>query len=236
MTQNDAPRGALSRRAALALGAGLPLIVRGAAAQDLPARPMRIIVPYTPGGTTDIATRLVGFEPLSRVIGQPVVVENRPGANSIVGATAAATAAPDGTTLVMVLPAHAANATLQAGKMPFDAITSFAPVSLVVQAPLVLAGSKHIPAEDFRGFIDYIRAHPGRVNYGCEAASAPPRISPWSRCACASADHGARALSRAQPALQDLMAGNVGLMFDTYSTLKPQFEAGDVHSPSASPR
>ena len=82
-----------------------------------------------------VATRLVA-DPLSKVLGQPVVVENRPGANSIVGAAAAASSPPDGYTLVMVLPAHAANATLQAGKLPFDPTAGFAPVSLVVTAPL----------------------------------------------------------------------------------------------------
>lgn len=227
MTKHNAPQRDLSRRAALALGAGLPLIARGAAAQELPARPMRIIVPYTPGGTTDIATRLVA-EPLSRVIGQPVVVENRPGANSIVGAAAAASAAPDGTTLVMVLPAHAANATLQAGKMPFDALASFAPVSLVVQAPLVLAGSKHIPAEDFRGFVDYIRANPGKVNYGSSGIGATAHLAMEQLRLRTGLVMEHIPYRGTQPALQDLMAGNIGLMFDTYSTLKPQFEGGNV--------
>jgi tripartite-type tricarboxylate transporter receptor subunit TctC len=143
MKISDLAAPAVSRRALMAFGA---LAATGAAAQTAgyPNRPIRIIVPYTPGGTTDIATRLVG-EPLSKVLGQPVVVENRPGANSIVGVAAAATSPADGYTIVMVLPAHAANATLQAGKMPFDAITSFTPLSLVVTAPLVLAGSKHVP-------------------------------------------------------------------------------------------
>ena len=132
----------LSRRKVLALGAAAGGMVgaKRAAAADYPSRPVRIIVPYTPGGTTDIAARLVA-EPLSRALGQPVVVENRPGANSIIGAGAAASSAADGHTVVMVLPAHAANATLQAGKLPFDPVASFSPVSLVVTAPLVLAGS-----------------------------------------------------------------------------------------------
>lgn len=227
MTVHDTPRRGLSRRAALGAAAGLALAARGASAQDWPSRPLRIIVPYTPGGTTDIATRLVA-EPLSRVLGQPVVVENRPGANSIVGAAAAASSPPDGYTLVMVLPAHAANATLQAGKMPFDALASFAPVSLVVQAPLVLAGSRHVPAEDFRGFVEYIRARPGRVNYGSSGIGATAHLAMEQLQLRTGLRMEHVPYRGTQPALQDLMAGNIGLMFDTYSTLKPQFEAGNV--------
>ena len=219
---------AVTRRTGLAAVAGFALASRGASAQqDWPARPRRIIVPYTPGGTTDIATRLVA-EPLSRVLGQPVVVENRPGANSIVGAAAAASSPPDGYTLVMVLPAHAANATLQAGKMPFDALSSFAPVSLVVQAPLVLAGSKHVPAEDFRGFVEYIRARPGRVNYGSSGIGATAHLAMEQLRLRLNLTMEHVPYRGTQPALQDLMAGNIGLMFDTYSTLKPQFEAGNI--------
>ncbi|MBR0669922.1 Bug family tripartite tricarboxylate transporter substrate binding protein [Neoroseomonas soli] len=227
MTTQTARARALSRRVALALAGALPFAARGAKAQEWPTRPLRIIVPYTPGGTTDIATRLVA-EPLSRVLGQPVVVENRPGANSIVGAAAAASSPADGYTLVMVLPAHAANATLQAGKMPFDALASFAPVSLVVQAPLVLAGSKHVPAENLRGFMDHIRARPGRVNYGSSGIGATAHLAMEQLQLRTGLRMEHVPYRGTQPALQDLMAGNIGLMFDTYSTLKPQFEAGTV--------
>lgn len=226
MTDASAPRRFVSRRAALGL-ATLPFAAGIASAQTLPDRPIRIIVPYTPGGTTDIATRLVA-EPLSRVIGQPVVVENRPGANSIVGAAAAAQSAPDGTTLVMVLPAHAANATLQAGRMPFDALESFTPVSLVVTAPLVMAGSKHIDAQDFRGFVDYIRANPGKVNYGSSGIGATAHLAMEQLRIKLGLSMEHIPYRGTQPALQDLMAGNLGLFFDTYSPLRPQFEAGTV--------
>ncbi|MCB4822710.1 Bug family tripartite tricarboxylate transporter substrate binding protein [Roseicella aerolata] len=216
----------LSRRAVLALGAlagGAP----AAWAMDYPTRPVRIIVPYTPGGTTDIATRLVG-EPLSKALGQPVVVENRPGANSIVGAAAAATSAPDGHTLVMVLPAHAANATLQAGKLPFDALAGFAPVSLVVSAPLVLAGSKHIQAQTLRDYLDYARRNPGKVNYGSSGIGATAHLAMELLKMRTGVQMEHIPYRGTQPALQDLMAGNIGLMFDTLSPLKPQFEAGNV--------
>jgi tripartite-type tricarboxylate transporter receptor subunit TctC len=152
------------RRAALALGA-LAGAKREARAADYPTRPVRVIVPYTPGGFTDLSTRLVA-EPLSRALGQPVVVENRPGANSIVGAGAAASSPSDGYTMLMVLPAHAANATLQAGKMPFDPDASFAPISLVATSPLVLASGKRVPARTLREFLDYAKARPGEISYG----------------------------------------------------------------------
>ncbi|GGC53655.1 exported protein [Siccirubricoccus deserti] len=226
MKISDLAAPAVSRRAIMALGA---LAATGAAAQTAgyPNRPIRIIVPYTPGGTTDIATRLVG-EPLSKVLGQPVVVENRPGANSIVGAAAAATSPADGYTIVMVLPAHAANATLQAGKMPFDAITSFTPLSLVVTAPLVLAGSKHVPAQTLRDYIEYARKNPGRLNYGSSGIGATAHLAMEQLKMQTGIKMEHIPYRGTQPALQDLMAGNIGLMFDTYSTLKPQFEGGNI--------
>jgi tripartite-type tricarboxylate transporter receptor subunit TctC len=226
---SNARQADLSRRSALALGGAVfSQAGTGAArASDYPTKPIRIIVPYTPGGTTDIATRLVA-EPLGRVLGQPVVVENRPGANSILGAGVAATSAPDGHTLVMVLPAHAANATLQAGRMPFDPLTSFAPVSLVVSAPLVLAGSRHVPAATLREFIDHIRARPGRVNYGSSGIGATAHLAMEMLQLRTGLRMEHVPYRGTQPALQDLMAGNIGLMFDTYSTLKPQFDANSI--------
>ncbi len=217
-------RFALTRRSSLALAA---LGIGRAAAQDYPNRPLRIIVPYTPGGTTDIATRLVA-EPLSRALGQPVVVENRPGANSIVGVGAAAASAPDGYTLVMILPAHAANATLQAGKLPFDAVNGFAPLSLVVQAPLVLAGSKQVGATTLQQYLDHARARPGRVNYGSSGIGATAHLAMELLKMRTGLQMEHVPYRGTQPALADLMSGAISLMFDSYSTLSPQFQAGTI--------
>ena len=219
-----------SRRAGLSLGAsflGLAGPAAVARAADYPTKPLRIIVPYTPGGTTDIATRLVA-EPLSRALGQPVIVENKPGANSILGAGAAATSRPDGYTLVMVIGAHAANATLYAGKLPFDPVASFAPVSHVVTAPLVLAGSIRLPARTLPEFLAYAKARPETVNYGSSGIGAAAHLTMEDL----QARTGVRLVHipyrGTQPALQDLMAGNIGAMFDTFSTLKPQFDANTI--------
>jgi tripartite-type tricarboxylate transporter receptor subunit TctC len=227
---SDLTKPALPRRAALGLGAlalGLAGARGRALASDYPDKPIKIIVPYTPGGTTDIATRLVAA-PLAKALGQPVVVENRPGANSIVGAGATASSPADGYTIVMVLPAHAANATLQAGKMPYDPIASFTPVSLVVSVPLVLAGSRHLPAQSFRDYLEYARARPGKVNYGSSGIGATAHLA----MELLQLRTGVRMVHvpyrGTQPALQDLMAGNIGLLFDTYSTLGAQFQAGTI--------
>lgn len=229
MTSSPAMRPEPSRRAILALGAAAftPTLPGAAQTVEYPTRPIRIIVPYTLGGTTDIVTRLVA-DPLSKAFGQPVVVENRPGANSIVGAAAAAASPPDGYTFVMVLPAHAANATLQAGKMPFDAIAGFAPVSLVVTAPLVLAGSRQIAGQTLRDYLDYVRRNPGKVNYGSSGIGATAHLAMELLKIRAGLQMEHIPYRGTQPALQDLMAGNIGLLFDSYSTLKPQFEAGTI--------
>ncbi len=223
-------KSAVSRRAVLALGTltgGLAGPRGKVHAADYPTRPVRIIVPYTPGGTTDIATRLVA-EPLSKALGQPVIVENKPGANSIVGAAAAASSAADGHTIVMVLPAHAANATLQAGKLPFDPIASFSPVSLVVTARLVLAGSKHVPARTLQEFINHAKRNPGKMNYGSSGIGATAHLAMELLKLRTGVQMEHIPYRGTQPALQDLMAGNIGMLFDTYSTLKPQFDGGNV--------
>jgi tripartite-type tricarboxylate transporter receptor subunit TctC len=216
----------LSRRTSLALGllAGTAATARAA---DYPTRPVRIIVPYTPGGFTDLSARLVA-EPLSRVLRQPVVVENRPGANSILGAGVAASSPPDGYTLVMVLPAHAANATLQAGKMPYDPVTSFTPISVIATSPLVLAGGKHLPARNWAEFLDHAKARPGALTYGSSGIGSTAHLA----MELLQIRTGLRMVHApyrgTQPALQDLMGGNIGALFDIDSALRPQFQAGNI--------
>jgi tripartite-type tricarboxylate transporter receptor subunit TctC len=232
MTIIDLAAVPLCRRRAASLGASLALgavasLPRRTMAADFPNKPLRIVVPYAPGGTTDIAARMVG-EPLGRVLGQPVVVENKPGANSIVGAGAVATSPPDGHTLAMVIGAHAANATLYAGRLPFDPVTSFAPVSLVVTAPLVLAGSGKLPVRTLQELIARAKARPGSINYGSSGVGAAAHLTMEDLKLRTGIDLIHIPYRGTQPALQDLIAGNIGALFDTYSTLKPQFDAGTI--------
>ena len=119
-----------------ALAAAL-MCASGTPAQTYPSKPIKWIVPYTPAGITDNVTRVV-TQKVQEQTGWNIVVENKPGANSILGADLAAKSAPDGYTFLTVIAAHAANATLYAGKLPYDPVKSFAPVSLAAIAPLIM--------------------------------------------------------------------------------------------------
>ena len=215
----------MDRRGLIALAGGVLAAPRLVAAADWPTRPVRIIVPYTPGGFTDLSTRLVS-EPLARVLGQPVVVENRPGANSILGAGQAATSPADGYTFVTVLPAHAANATLQGTRLPFNAVTSFAPVSIIARSPLVLAATAKMPIRTLRDMITYAKSN--RLTYGSSGIGSTAHLA-MELLQIREGFRGEHVPYRGtQPALQDLIAGNIVAMFDVNSAFRPQIDARNV--------
>jgi tripartite-type tricarboxylate transporter receptor subunit TctC len=141
-----------------------------------PGKPIRWIVPYPPGGITDNATRMV-LQKVNEQTGWTIVVENKPGANSILGADLAAKAAPDGYTFLTVIAAHAANATLYAGKLPFDPVKSCAPMSLVGIAPLIMTANNDLPAKDVKELIAYAKANPGKISFGSSGVGAAARLT-----------------------------------------------------------
>src|SRR6266567_6636434 len=159
--------------AALALLASTALHAQGA---TWPTKSIRWIVPYPPGGITDGATRMV-VQKVAEQTGWTIVVENKPGANSILGAAMAAKSAPDGYTFLTVIAAHAANATLYAGKLPFDVAKSFAPVSLVGIAPLILTVNNDLPAKDVKQVVAYAKANPGKINFGSSGIGAAAHLT-----------------------------------------------------------
>ena len=149
----------------LAVGAAaLPTLPRIARAQTYPSRPVRIVVPFAPAGTTDIAARRMG-QWLSERLGQQFIVENRPGANGNIGTEAVVRAPPDGYTLLMVDASPAINATLYE-KLNFNFIRDTAPVGSVVRVPLILVVHPSVPAKTVPEFIAYAKANPGRITYG----------------------------------------------------------------------
>lgn len=150
---------------ALTLGAIFCLAAVGfAQAQSFPTKPVRIISPYPSGGGNDTLARTLSPK-LSQSLGQQVIVENRPGANTIIGVEAAARSAPDGHTMVLVPNVHAINPYLYA-KLPYDAVKDFKPISLVGTSPLVVAMHPSVPVKDMRGLLALARARPGQVQYG----------------------------------------------------------------------
>ncbi len=149
-----------------AMGLTITAIAAGTAraADPFPSRPIRIIVPFTPGGTTDILARIVS-DKLSQNLGTPVIIDNRAGGNTVIGTEAVARAAPDGHTLLLHTNNFSVNPTLYADSLKFDTAKDFAPISLMVDVPHVLVVHPSVPAKDFREFIALAKAKPHTLTF-----------------------------------------------------------------------
>jgi tripartite-type tricarboxylate transporter receptor subunit TctC len=146
-----------------------------AGAQNFPARPVRMLVGFTPGGGTDIIARLVA-QKLGERWGQPVLVENRAGAGGNIATEQVAKAAPDGYTLLMAFSSHASNPALY-GKLPFDINKDFSPITLVGSAPLVVVVNPKFPAKTLGELIEYARSHPEAVKFGSSGVGTPVHLA-----------------------------------------------------------
>ena len=196
-------------------------------AQAWPSKPIKWIIPYPPGGITDSATRMV-IQKVQEQTGWTIVVENKPGANSILGADIAARSAPDGYTFLTVIGAHAANATLYAGRLPYDVVKSFAPVSLVGIAPLVMTVTNNFPAKDMKELIAYAKANPGKVSFGSSGVGAAAHLTQELFKQVAGLDMIHVPYKGTAPALTDLMGGNLHILTDTASALMPFVRSGKI--------
>lgn len=208
--------------AAAVLGLAAP-----ATAQTYPTKPIRWVVPYTPGGITDVVTRLM-TQKIQAGLGQTIVVENRPGANSIVGAENVAAAAPDGYSILTVIAAHAANATLYAGKLSFDPIKSFQPISLPAIAPLILTVAPNFPPKDMKELIANAKANPGKIAFGSSGIGAAAHLTTELLKQTAGIDMLHVPYKGTAPALQDLMAGQIQVLVDTPSSMMPHVRGGKI--------
>ena len=198
-----------------------------AVAQSWPTKPLRWIVPYTPGGLTDAVTRQLAPK-LQEALGQPIVIENKPGSNSIIGMDALAKAAPDGYTLGTVIAAHAANATLYAGKLPFDARTSFETVTLAGIAPLILTTNLDFPAKDVRELIAYAKTHRGQLSFGSSGIGSAAHLTTELLKQTIGSDMQHVPYKGTAPSLQGLIGGEIQIMVDVPSSLMPQVRAGKI--------
>jgi tripartite-type tricarboxylate transporter receptor subunit TctC len=152
------------RRAALVLAAALVALgITRAAAQDYPTHPIRVVVPFSPGGAVDGPMRIVAQE-LTKRLGQQVVVDNRPGAGATIGTEVVARSAPDGYTLLLASQTNAISATLYR-KLSYDPVEDFTPISLIGREPGVLVVHPSVPVGTFQEFIAYVKERPGKVDY-----------------------------------------------------------------------
>ena len=213
----------------LVLGAALVLALssNGVSAQAWPAKPIKWIVPYTPGGITDNATRMV-LQKVTEQTGWTFLVENKPGANSMLGADLAAKAAPDGYTMLTVIAAHAANATLYAGRIAYDPVKSFSPISLVGIAPLIMTVGNSFPAKDMKEFVAYARANPGKISFGSSGVGAAAHLTTELLKQSIGVDMVHVPYKGTAPALQDLMGGSIQVLVDTPSALMPHVRGNKI--------
>jgi tripartite-type tricarboxylate transporter receptor subunit TctC len=193
-----------------------------------PSRPIRVVVPYTPGGITDVATRLV-MQEVAKALNQNVIIDNRPGANSIVGVEIVAKAAPDGYSLTSVIAAHAANQTLYP-KLPYDAIKSFTPVSLLVTAPLIVCVTNTLPAKTPKELIELAKAKPGQLTFASSGIGAAAHLTTELLMLTTGIRMIHVPYKGTQPALLDLTGGQVSVMMDTPGSMLPHSRAGKIRA------
>lgn len=197
-----------------------------AGAQSYPSRPLRVIVPYTPGGITDVTTRIVAQE-LSKNIQQNVLVDNRPGANSILGVEIVSRANPDGYTLASVIAAHAANQTLYP-KLPYDSVKSFATVSLLATAPLIVCATNSLPVKDARELVALAKAKPGALSFGSSGIGAAAHLTTELLMLTTGVKLTHVPYKGTAPALQALMSGEIQILMDVPSSMLPHVRAGRI--------
>jgi tripartite-type tricarboxylate transporter receptor subunit TctC len=208
--------------------AAMPVIPRIAQAQVYPSRPVRIIVGFPPGGTTDIVGRLVG-QWLSERLGQQFVVENRPGASGNIATEAVARAAPDGYTLLMLGAGHTINATLF-DKLNFDFVRDIAPVASIIDTPLVVEVNPSFPATTIPEFIAYAKGNAGKINLATPGTGTPPHVAGELFKMMAGVDMVHVPYRGTAPMLTDLIGGQVQVAFDPLPASIQYIKAGKLRA------
>ena len=197
----------------------------GAARSD---KPVRFIVPFAPSGTNDTLGRIVA-EKLSARLGQPFVVDNRAGANMVVGCEIVARATPDGHTLLIVAAGYAVNPSLRT-KLPYDSLRDLAPVGLVAGGPYLMVINASVPAKTVGEFTAWAKARPGQVNYASVGVGSPPHLASELLKLLAGFDMQHVPYKGGSAVLPDLIAGRVSIFFGSLSTLRPHVQSGKLRA------
>jgi tripartite-type tricarboxylate transporter receptor subunit TctC len=205
----------------------LGVVAAGAHAQTYPSKAIRMVVPFPPGGTTDILARTIG-QRMTEDWGQPVVIDNRPGAGGNIGTDLAAKAAPDGYTLLMgTISTHAINASLYK-KLPFDPVRDFSPVSRVGTLPNILVVHPSVPVKSVKELIELAKSKPGDLNFASSGVGTSLHLSGELFNSMAGVKLVHIPYKGSSPALADLLGGQVKIMFDNVPSALPHVKAGKL--------
>lgn len=220
----------LPRHAAAALAAASFLIASMTGAQastSFPDKPLRIIVPFAPGGASDQLARIMG-QKLGERLGQSVIVENKPGAGGIIGAETAARSAGDGYTLLLAAAGFMAVNPAVYPKLPYDPVKDFQPITLLVKAPLLLVANPSLPVKDTKEFIAYAKANPGKVTIGNGGVGTAQHLGGVYFAKTAGIEVVHVPYKGSAPATTDLIGGTVDAQFDNMVTLIPYIKTGKL--------
>ena len=209
--------------ASLACAAMLPVLAM-AQPDAWPNRPVRMLVPFPPGGGADLVGRLVGHR-LSELWRQPVVIENRPGASTMIAAEAVAKSPPDGYTLLLTVSNHTSNPALFS-KIPYDTQKDFTPITVIGSAPMVLVVNPAVPAKTAKELLALLREKPGKFSYGSAGNGSVGHLAGELMKQIAKVDMMHVSYKGTAPAEIDLLAGTIDLMFTGIVTAAPQIKAG----------
>jgi len=208
----------------IVLALALAGFVAGAAAQGFPNRPVRMVVPLAPGGTNDTLARIVA-DRLAQRLGQQIVVDNRPGAGSVIGSEIVARASPDGHTLLMMGGGHSINPSLQR-KLPYDTERDFAAIGLVASGPYLMVIHPSVPAKTAKEFVAWVKSKPGEVNYASAGTGNPTHLAGELLNMAASLDMRHVPYKGGGAVLPDLIAGRVSMFFSSIATVQAHVQAG----------
>lgn len=197
-------------------------------AQSYPTRPVKWVVPYPPGGTTDVLARIVAVW-LTEKLGQPVIVENRPGAGNNIGTEAVVNAAPDGYTMLLVNPANGINASLYK-KLNYNFIRDIAPVAGLVRTPNVMVVANNVPTRNVAEFIAFCKANPSKVNMASSGSGTSTHLSGELFKFMTGCNMLHIPYKGAGPVLNDLIAGQVQVFFDNLPSSAPHIKAGTIRA------
>ena len=194
---------------------------------DYPNKPIRMIVPFPPGGVTDIVARTVSLK-LSAELGQPIVIENRAGASGAIGAELGARAAPDGYTLIMGNISTLGINPITFAKLGYDPVTSFDPISLVAVQPLLITVHPSVAAKNLAELVQLAKSQPGQLNYGTAGSSIHLAVEQFNSLAGIRMNH--IAYKGSAPAITDLVGGQIQVLFDPFSSIYPLVAAGKIRA------